>query len=62
MNLLFIGDVVGQSGCDFLLNTNKSITDIAFESGFNDSNYFGDAFRRTKGISPNKYRKNKEHM
>ena len=51
-----------QHACELLLNTNKSITDIAFECGFNDSNYFGDAFRRTKGISPNKYRKNKEHM
>lgn len=43
-----------------LLETNKSITDIAFECGFNDSNYFGDAFRHIKGMSPNKYRKNKE--
>ena len=33
---------------------------IAFECGFNDSNYFGDAFRHVKGVSPNKYRKNKE--
>ena len=45
-----------------LLTTSSTITDIALENGFNDSNYFGDAFRRTKGISPNKYRKNKEHM
>lgn len=43
-----------------LLETNHSITDIAFECGFNDSNYFGDAFRHIKGMSPNKYRKNKE--
>ena len=27
-------------------------------SEFNDSNYFGDAFRKAKGISPHKYRKN----
>ena len=43
---------------DLLLETNRSITDIAFECGFNDSNYFGDAFRKAKGISPHKYRKN----
>lgn len=42
-----------------LLGTDKSITDIAISCGFNDSNYFGDAFRRIKGLSPNKYRKNK---
>ena len=56
----YIINVRIQHACELLLNTNKSITDIAFECGFNDSNYFGDAFRRTKGISPNKYRKNKE--
>ncbi len=49
-----------KNACRLLLETNKSITDIAFECGFNDSNYFGDAFRHIKGISPNKYRKNKE--
>ncbi len=42
-----------------LLNTNQSITEIAEKCGFNDSNYFGDAFRKVKGVSPNKYRKNK---
>ena len=47
-----------QNACRLLLETNKSITDIAFECGFNDSNYFGDSFRKIKGISPRKYRKN----
>lgn len=42
-----------------LITTDKSITEIAISCGFNDSNYFGDAFRRIKGLSPNKYRKNK---
>lgn len=49
-----------KNACRLLLQTKKSITDIAFECGFNDSNYFGDAFRRIKGISPYKYRKNQE--
>ena len=48
-----------REACEQLLNTDKSITQIAYECGFNDSNYFGDAFRKTKGVSPNKYRKNK---
>lgn len=47
-----------QNACRLLLETDKSITDIAFECGFNDSNYFGDSFRKIKGISPRKYRKN----
>lgn len=48
-----------KEACELLLNTDKSITEVAFECGFNDSNYFGDAFRKAKGVSPHKYRKNK---
>lgn len=40
-----------------LLETNLSVTDIAMNCGFNDSNYFGDIFRRIKGMSPLNYRK-----
>ena len=40
------------------MTENKKYIDIAFECGFNDSNYFGDSFRKIKGISPRKYRKN----
>ena len=47
-----------QNASRLLLETDKSITDIAFECGFNDSNYFGDSFRRIKGVSPRKYRQN----
>ena len=42
-----------QNACRMLLETDQSITDIALSCGFNDSNYFGDAFRHVKGISPN---------
>lgn len=40
-----------------LLETNDSITQIALDCGFNDSNYFGDVFKKAKGISPLQYRK-----
>lgn len=43
-----------------LLETNNSITDIAFSCGFSDSNYFGDVFKKLKGISPLQYRKTNE--
>lgn len=46
-----------KEASNLLLNTDKSITEIAFTCGFNDSNYFGDAFRKANGISPHKYRK-----
>lgn len=48
-----------RAASNMLLNTQKTITDIALSCGFNDSNYFGDAFRKIKGQSPSKYRKNK---
>jgi len=51
-----------KQACKYLLETNKSITDIAFLCGFNDSNYFGDAFRHIKGMAPNKFRKYKEKV
>lgn len=35
----------------------RSISEIAYSCGFNDSNYFSDKFRRTYGVSPLKYSK-----
>lgn len=40
-----------------LLTTNSSITDIALEYGFSDSNYFKDLFKKIYGKSPRAYRK-----
>ncbi len=40
-----------------LTETKESITDIALQCGFNDSNYFSDVFRKVYGISPREYRK-----
>ncbi|MBP3203903.1 MAG: AraC family transcriptional regulator [Lachnospiraceae bacterium] len=41
-----------------LLTTTQSITDIALEYGFNDSNYFKDLFKKVYGKSPREFRKN----
>lgn len=41
----------------YLLTTEKTITEIATLCGFNNSNFFGDTFRRINGISPSCYRK-----
>ncbi|MDD4688443.1 MAG: AraC family transcriptional regulator [Eubacteriales bacterium] len=40
-----------------LLNSDKNITEIAFEVGYNSSNHFCKAFRLAMGISPLRYRK-----
>lgn len=42
-----------------LLETKESITEIALQCGFNDSNYFGDVFKKVRGISPRQYRKSR---
>ncbi len=42
--------------CQLLRRTDSSITDIAFESGFSDSNYFSRQFRDSFGVSPRDYR------
>ena len=43
--------------CELLLNTGLSVTQIADQCGFSDSNYFGDAFKKATGLSPREYRK-----
>lgn len=39
-----------------LRHTNLSISEISEQCGFSGSNYFGDVFRRWKGMSPSEYR------
>lgn len=41
-----------------LLTTDSTITEIALEYGFNDSNYFKDLFKKVYGKSPREFRKN----
>ncbi|MGL1893118.1 MAG: helix-turn-helix transcriptional regulator [Spirochaetaceae bacterium] len=42
---------------ELLLNSNKSITEISFDVGFNNSNYFSSKFSKTVGVSAMEYRK-----
>lgn len=39
-----------------LLNSDMSVTDIAFSSGFNDLSYFIKTFKEIKGMTPAKFR------
>ena len=43
-----------------LATTEESVTEIAFQSGFNSISRFNDAFRRACGCSPREYRKSHE--
>ena len=46
-----------ERSCYQLLTTNLSVTEIAFENGFNDLSYFIKTFRKYKGTTPKKYMK-----
>lgn len=46
---------------ELLLKTNDSITTIAQETGFADSNYFSRQFRKIYNIAPKDYRNRLEH-
>lgn len=39
-----------------LLNTNLSVTEIAFDLGFTDKSHFGKYFKKSTGESPNRFR------
>lgn len=44
---------------DLLIHSNLSITDIAFETGFESSNYFTIVFKNKMNSTPREYRNNK---
>jgi AraC-like DNA-binding protein/mannose-6-phosphate isomerase-like protein (cupin superfamily) len=63
------GRIMGRSPIDHLIRlriskakellrtTGASVTDIAFQVGFNDSNYFSRQFRQVNATSPREYRR-----
>lgn len=46
-----------QKACDILRNTDKSVTEVALESGFNSTMYFCKTFKEILKITPSEYRK-----
>ncbi len=46
-----------QYAAKILRTTGSTISETAFQSGFNDSNYFSRQFRKYFGVSPREYRK-----
>ncbi|SET20997.1 helix-turn-helix domain-containing protein [Paenibacillus sp. NFR01] len=45
-----------ERACTLLKQTNRSVTEIAYECGFSDSNYLARLFKKTYGMSPKSYR------
>lgn len=48
-----------KKACELLINSQYSITEIAFRSGFNDSNYFCRTFKKHLKLSPKEFRESK---
>lgn len=48
-----------KHACYLLRNTNQSITEIASDCGFVDSNYFSKQFKKITNTTPSKYKKEK---
>ncbi|WP_433708878.1 helix-turn-helix domain-containing protein [Paenibacillus illinoisensis] len=47
-----------ERACSLLKHSSLTITQISYECGFNDSNYFTRQFRKAYGVSPKVYRQN----
>jgi AraC-like DNA-binding protein len=47
--------------CRMLKTTQKTITEISFDSGFNSVSYFNRIFKRFMNVSPNEFRKISEY-
>ncbi|NMO97654.1 helix-turn-helix domain-containing protein [Paenibacillus lemnae] len=47
-----------EHACKLLMMTKLPITEVSYNSGFNDSNYFARQFRKMYGMSPKSFRNN----
>lgn len=54
----YVNHIRMKEASRLLLETDLPVTEIAQRCGFSDGNYFGDLFRKEKGVSPRIYRKN----
>ncbi|MGD9128515.1 MAG: helix-turn-helix domain-containing protein [Planctomycetia bacterium] len=45
-----------RRAAELLRGTNRAVTQIAYDVGFEDSNYFARQFRKQQGVSPREYR------
>lgn len=52
----FLREARIKRACQLLENSNKSISDIAYECGFSDPKYFSRSFKTSTGKSPSDYR------
>ena len=52
----YINDLRVRKAAELLADTQKSVTDICYMTGFNNPGYFTRTFKRSTGLSPREYR------
>ncbi len=55
--ITYVNELRIENACNEMTLNKKSITQAAFDSGFNDSSYFSKTFRAYKKMSPKEYKK-----
>jgi transcriptional regulator GlxA family with amidase domain len=53
----YVNRVRINRACDLLTQTDKPVTDVCFETGFNNISNFNRQFRKLCGLSPSEYRR-----
>ncbi len=57
----FINNLRLNHAANLIMNSNLSVTDICFESGFNNTGWFFTCFKKQFGVSPTKFKKMQVH-
>ncbi|WP_448211928.1 helix-turn-helix domain-containing protein [Colwellia sp. MEBiC06753] len=52
----FVNSYRVKHAMDLLISTNKTVTNIAFDAGFNSKSTFNTAFKKVAGVTPTAYR------
>ncbi len=51
----YVNEIRLDNACHDMITNHKSVTQAAFDNGFNDLSYFSKAFKISKGLTPSKY-------
>ena len=58
----YLNEIRIELACQLLKDSENNITDICYETGFNDISYFSRTFKRLKKVSPTEYKRSATAM
>lgn len=53
----FVINIKLKTACDLLATTDKTITEVSYETGFSQPKYFSASFKKVYGVTPSEYQK-----